>query len=108
MRTMLNYLKTYIQKEYGIDFKLVINEPNNYEKYEELVYKVGKREYTLSVGYAYSCKQERQVWSIYTDFMDYKEWYGYGGAYEDEGSKTIDEIMSKWGFKKSNQQMSLF
>ena len=30
----LQYIQDYIKKEYDIDFKLEIEEPTNYEKYE--------------------------------------------------------------------------
>lgn len=107
MRTMLYYIKDYCLREYNIDFKLVTEEPTNYEKYERLLYKKGKKEYSLEVGYAYQAEVDRQAWSIYTDFMDYEKWYGSGGAYLDEGNKTLDIIMQEWGFKKESQ-MSLF
>lgn len=111
MRTMLHYIKNYISSEYGIEFKLEMIEPTNYEKYEELIYRVGKKEYRLSVDWAYQYKDKERTyaWSIYADYMDYKEWYGFGGAYIDEGHKTIDEIMTnQWGVKKNSKQISLF
>lgn len=108
MRTMLHYIKNYIYQEYGIDFKLEYIEPTNYEKYEELIYKKNKQEYRLSVDWAYQGKERQYCWSIYADFTNYKDWHGYGGAYLDEGSKTIDKIMQEWGFKKKERQISLF
>ena len=111
MRTMLHYIKNYISAEYGIEFKIEAIEPNNYEKYEELVYKTGKKTYRLSVDWAnqYVDTESTYAWSIYADYMDYKNWHGYGGAYIDEGHKTIDEIMTnQWGFKKISKQISLF
>lgn len=41
--------------------------------------------------------------------MNYKDWHGYGGAYIDEGNKTIDEILTnQWGFKKKSKQLDIF
>lgn len=108
MRTMLHFIKNYIEEEYGITFKLQYIEPNNYEKYEELIYKKGKKEYRLQVSWSYQGEDRQYCWSIYSDFMDYKEWYGYGGAYLDEGEQTIDKIMNNWGFIKKEKQISLF
>lgn len=109
MRTMLHYIKNYISSEYGIEFKLEMIEPINYEKYEELIYRIGKKEYRLSVDWAYQGEEGIYCWSIYADYMNYKEWHGYGGAYEDEGDKTIDYILTnQWGFKKNSKQISLF
>lgn len=109
MRTMLHYIKNYISSEYGIEFKLEMIEPTNYEKYEELIYRIGKKEYRLSVNWAYQGEERTYCWSIYADYMNYKEWHGYGGAYLDEGNKTIDDILiNQWGFKKNSKQMSLF
>lgn len=106
---MLHYIKNYISREYGIEFKLEMIEPTNYEKYEELIYRAGKKEYRLSVDWAYQGRERKYCWSIYADYMNYKEWHGYGGAYLDEGNKTIDDILiNQWGFKKNSKQMSLF
>lgn len=104
----LEEIQKYILKEYGIEFETIYEEPTNYEKYKVLVYKEGKRKFNLEVGYAYSCEDNMQVWSIYADTMDYKELFGFGGAYKDEGTKTIDKIMNDFGFKKINQQLALF
>lgn len=102
MRTMLNYLKYYIEDNYGIIFK--INDMNWLE------YKNGKKEYNLHCDFAYhpEIEQRKHFWSIYYDFMDYKEWSGYGGTYIDEGHKTIDRIMADWGFKKKEKQTSIY
>lgn len=111
MRTMLHYIKNYISSEYGIEFKLETVEPTNYEKYEELVYKIGKKEYRINVDWSYQNidKERTYAWSIYADYMDYKNWHGYGGAYLDQGHKTIDNIMTtQWGFKKKFKQLDIF
>lgn len=109
MRLMLSFIKEYIEAEYGINFITKYIEPNSYEKYEELFYKNGKKEYEIQVDWAYQGKERQYCWSVYANFMDYKEWHGFGGAYLDEGSKTIDYIMSDlWGFKKREKQISLF
>ena len=95
--------------EYGIEFKIKQIQPTNYELYEELIYKNGKKEYEFQVDWAYQGEERKYCWSIYANFMDYKKWYGFGGAYIDNGNKTIDYIMSNlWGFKKTNKQISLF
>lgn len=108
---MLNIqeIKKYINKNYDIDFVIVIHQPNNYEKYEELEYRKNKKKYSLSCGWAYHYDNNNKYncWSIYYDYMDYKEYYGYGGTYIDDGINTIDKIMNQWNFKKQCQ-LTLF
>lgn len=107
MRLQLNDIQQYIKDNYNLDFEITFDAPTEYEKYQDLVYKVGKKTYMLSVGYAQSNRpvDDAEYWSIYHDFMDYKKLHGYGGAEIDEGFKTIDKIMQEWGFKK---QMNIF
>lgn len=102
MNTTVDMIKNYIKKEYGIDFKI-----ETYGSHRQLIYKNKKKEYEFYCNYAYQVKEDAHVWCIYDDFMDYNEWYGYGGARTDKGIQTIDEIMSEWGFKKNNQ-LTLF
>ena len=102
MNTTVDYIKKYILNNYNINF-----EEYMLGTHRHLKYKNGKKEYDLFCDYAYQPQIEQGVeyWSIYNDFMDYKEWHGYGGAELDEGDKTIDKIMQDWGFKK---QLTIF
>lgn len=105
MNTTVEMIKDYIQKEYGINFKLGYLGTHRY-----LQYKNKKEEYEFMCDYAWHEKNgiREHVWSIYADYMNYKEWYGFGGAYEDEGEKTIDMIMKDWGITKQQEQLTLF
>ena len=68
----------------------------------------GKKEYEINCQYCYSHTQNADVWSICYDFMDKKIWSGYGYFIEDNGIKTIDYIMNKWGFEKTKHQTNIF
>ena len=105
MNTTVEYIQEYLKNNYDLDFII-----EKYGTQRELQYKNGKKEYSLSCGYAQSNRlvDDAEYWSIYHNFMDYKEWYGYGGAEVDNGNKTIDEIMKEWGFNKTQQQMTIF
>ena len=105
MNTTVEYIQKYVKDNYNLDFKLEYIGTHRFIKYIK-----NKKEYEFSCDYARQPEIDdstNEYWSIYTDFMDYKEWYGYGGAYLDEGSKTIDKIMEEWGFKKE-QQLTIF
>lgn len=105
MNTTVEMIKDYIQKEYGINFKI-----ETYGTHRNLIYKTAKKEYEFYCNYAYHPEIEQGVhyWSIYYDFMDYNKWYGYGGTYIDEGTDTIDKIMKEYGFNKQQEQLTLF
>lgn len=101
------YVKEYILNNYGINFELITEMPSDYEKYQSLKHKKGKVEYELHCDYAYHydkyLNDRVHTWSIYYNYMDYKNWHGAGGTYEDEGDTTIDKIMQDWGFEKKSQ-----
>lgn len=105
MNTNVDMIKDYIQKEYGICFKI-----ETYGTHRNLVYEANKKKYEFYCNYAYHPEIENGVhyWSIYYDFMDYSKWYGYGGTYIDEGIQTIDKIMKDYGFSKQQEQLTLF
>ena len=105
MNTTIDFIKKYISKEYGIDFKII-----TYGTHQILEYKKNKLEYNLSCDYAKRPEIEQGVefWSIYYDFMDRGNWHCYGGTYVDNAEKTIDEIMSMWGFIKNKNQTTIF
>ena len=105
MNTTVKMIKEYIKKQYDIDFKL-----NYIGTHRYLIYKNKKEEYTIMCDYAFhDVEGERQqVWSIYIDYMNYKEWYGNSRAIIDNGNKTIDEVMQEWGFTKQQDQLTLF
>ena len=110
MNTTIDYLKDYIKENYGLEFKKIFDTPTEYEKYESLTYQDGKKVYELSVGWAQSNRtvDNAEHWSIYHNFMDCKEWHGFGGAEMDNGKETIDKIMQDWGFKKQQEQLNIF
>ena len=105
MNTTVEVIKEYIKKQYDIDFKL-----NYIGTHRYLIYKYKEEEYNIMCDYAFhDIEGERQqVWSIYIDYMNYKEWCGNGRAIIDNGISTIDLIMKEWGFKKRQEQLQLF
>ena len=106
MNTTVETMKDYILSEYKIEFKIVHYNENKNKRYLE--YKKNKEKYTLSCWYASHPEIDgKEYWSIYYDYMNYKDWYGYGGTYIDEGNKTIDKIMEMWKFDK-NKQTNIF
>ena len=97
--TDLKFLYDYLFKEYGLEFEFVY-----YGAVKCLQYQKGKQEYSLHYDYALQPKiDNKKHWSLFTSYMNRKKWYGNGGAYIDEGTKTIDKVMNEWGFKKQNQ-----
>ena len=97
-------LKRYLKDQYDLDFQLDTLGTHKY-----LILNQNKKEYNLSFGYAQQPKiGEGEYWSLYHDFMDKKEWHGYGGAEVFEGANTVDEIMQEWGFTKQQEQLTLF
>lgn len=105
MNTTVELIKDYIKKQYGLDFKLNYIGTHRYITYENK-----KEEYDIMCGYAFhEVEGERQqIWSIYINYMNYKEWYGNGRAIIDNGISTIDSVMAEWGFKKKQEQLKLF
>lgn len=100
MNTTVEYIQKYVKDNYDLDFKLEYIGTHRFIKYIK-----NKKEYTFTCDYAQ--KDRLEYWSIYYDFMDYKNWYGNGAAVIDNGDKTIDEILKDWGFVK-NKQMTIF
>ena len=106
MKTTIEELQEYIMNNYNLKF-----EYDGYGKNKYLKYKDKKKEYLLSCGYARQPKIDdstKEYWSIFHDFMDYTEWYGYGSAELDNGNETIDIIMEQWGFIKKEKQLTIF
>lgn len=105
MNTTVEFIKEYIKKQYDLDFKLDYIRTHKY-----LIYKNKKEEYNIMCDYAFHDVggKRQQVWSIYIDYMNYKEWYGNGRAIIDNGISTIDSIMQEWGFKRQQEQLNLF
>lgn len=104
MNTTVEYIQKYVKDNYNLDFKLEMIGTHRFIKYVN-----GKKEYTFNCDYAQSNPDDpyTEYWSIYDDYMNYKNWYGFGSARVDNGIETIDEIMADWGFKKE-KQMSIF
>lgn len=105
MNTTVEIIKDYIKKEYGISFKL-----EYIGTHRLLKLKKGKEEYEFMCDYAYHELDGKReyIWSIYIDYMNYKEWHGNGRAIIDNGETTIDEVMKEWGFTKQQEQLTLF
>ena len=104
MNTTVETIQKYIKENYNLDFKLYY-----IGTHREIKYIKNKVEYNFMCDYAQSNPDDpyTEYWSIYDDYMDYKNWYGFGSARVDKGIETIDEIMADWGFKKE-KQMSIF
>lgn len=99
----IEQIKKYIKETYDLDFKL-----ETYNTHSWIYYKKNKKEYQLNCQYCFDHKKEEYVWCICYDFMDKIKWSGYGYFERDNGFKTVDYIMSKWGFKKIKNQVSIF
>lgn len=99
----IEQIKKYIKETYDLDFK---QETYNYHKW--IYYKNNKKEYQLNCQYCFDHNKQEHVWCVCYDFMDKIKWSGYGYFERDNGFKTVDYIMNKWGFKKIKNQVSIF
>lgn len=101
MNTTIDFLYNYLYQVYGLDFDLI-----DYGTFKCLKFQKGEKEYLLHYDYARQPQIDssaKEYWSLFTSYMNHREWYGNGGAYIDEGTVTIDKVMNEWGFQKQNQ-----
>lgn len=103
MNTTVEAIKDYLKEWYDLDFK---EDSYNYHKWIHL--EKNKKEYQFSCQFCYDHKEQEHVWCICYDFMDKTKWSGYGYFEKDDGMKTVDYIMNKWGFKKTKNQTTIF
>ena len=76
MVSTLEGIKDYIFNEYGLSFEIEHYPENISQRW--LKYKIGKREYTLSLGYARQPQidMENEYWCIFQDYMGIKKYTG--------------------------------
>ena len=99
--TTVEDIQKYILNNYGLDFKFETIGTHRYITYS-------KKNITYEFMCMYCHPNNEEIWSIYHSYFDSNKWYGYDAAEEDMGFEVIDKWMTKWGFTKKGNQLSLF